>query len=148
MSTGSTTPKWRSWLFWGVLLGACLVIIGMCVTSSPVLGKWYIDPSSADFVPGGGEQSRLKGMEFKRLGRFETFGYNFTIRGSYTLMASNRVRLENKEISGTFKGKHVSEKVGLPAAFTTRFYQYDKARQELIEEDPMISPFRFTRTPP
>ena len=87
-------------------------------------------------------------MEFKETGVFITFGYNFTIRGSYTLLATNRVRVENKEISGTFKGKQVTNAIALPKQFTTRFYKYDAARQELIEEDPMISAFRFTRTPP
>jgi hypothetical protein len=116
--------------------------------SNPLLGKWYIDASSGEFAPAGGGQSGARGIEFKEAGQFVTFGYNFTIRGLYSPIDSNRVRLENKELSETFKGKQVTEKIDLPAEFLTKFYKYDTARQELIEEKAMITPFRFTRTPP
>jgi hypothetical protein len=148
MTTGSTTSKRARWLFWGILLGVCVVVIGIHAGANPLLGKWFIDPSSADFVPGGGEQSLAKGIDFKEAGRFITFGYNFTLRGSYSLVATNRVRLESKEISGTFKGKQVTNSISLPKEFTTRFYKYDEARQVLVEEGAMITPFRFTRTAP
>jgi hypothetical protein len=115
------------------------------VASNPLLGKWYIDPSSADFE---GDHSAIRGVEFQTGGRFVTFGYNFTIHGAYTLETTNRVRLESKEISGTSRGKQVTENVGLPVEFRTRIYRYDELGQELVEEDAMISAFRFRRTPP
>ena len=147
MAVGSTGPKWRSRLFGCVLIAACLAAVGIYATSDPLLGKWYLDPSSVDSISGDENRSAVTGMEFKRGGRFVTFGLSFTLSGSYSLIGSNRVRLEKKEVSGTVEGKHVTEKVKLPGGLGTKIYRYNDSASELIEETPWITPYRFTRAP-